>query len=263
MPTPTTPLQATAARPSPAASGAAGALARAYDAHLAAWWRGEADPRPFAAWLAARWDPETAPPPGQPAALSPLGAGGRGIRWYEAEEAVLGVVPGLAGGYRVPRSEDPPPPPAFGQSETPTSQEAAMIGALHPNEVEEVLHRQHVGRLAVLAGGKPYIAPLTSAYAGGAVYAHTRPGRKLAALRADPRVAFEVDAQEGAATRVSVVAEGVGEEVADPAERRVALGLLALADPMVLPAESAGVVVRLRLTAKSGRRVAAGAWGRG
>jgi uncharacterized protein len=133
-----------------------------------------------------------------------------------------------------------------------------VIGSLHPDELEAVLHRQHVGRLACLAEGRPYVVPIAYAYAGGDVYGHTLAGRKLAALRADPRVCFEVDARDDPDHWYSVVAEGRFEELTDPAERRAALGLLATAEPAVLPAAAgaAGVVFRLRLTAKTGRFVA-------
>jgi nitroimidazol reductase NimA-like FMN-containing flavoprotein (pyridoxamine 5'-phosphate oxidase superfamily) len=138
-----------------------------------------------------------------------------------------------------------------------------MIGRLHMDEVEAVLHHQHVGRLACLAGGRPYVVPITYAYAGGDVYGHALPGRKLAALRADPRVCFEVDEREDPTTWRSVVAEGVCEEVVDATERQAALALLSTAEPAILPTtpEAPGIVFRLRLTEKSGRFARRGARG--
>jgi nitroimidazol reductase NimA-like FMN-containing flavoprotein (pyridoxamine 5'-phosphate oxidase superfamily) len=130
-----------------------------------------------------------------------------------------------------------------------------VIGQLHPDEIESMLHHQHVGRLACLVGGRAYVVPITYAYAGGDVYGHMVGGRKLAALRADPRVCFEVDERADPTTWCSVVAEGVYEEVTDAAERRAALGLLAAAEPATLPTAAAapGVVFRLRLIDKTGR----------
>lgn len=137
-----------------------------------------------------------------------------------------------------------------------------MIGPLHPDEVEAVLHHQHVGRLACLAGGRPYVVPITYAYAGGDVYGHALPGRKLTALRADPHVCFEVDERDDPTHWCSVVAEGRYEEVTEPAERHAALQLLAVTEPAVLPTDAAapGVVFRLRLTDKTGRFVGRFAW---
>ena len=130
-----------------------------------------------------------------------------------------------------------------------------MIGRLHPDEVEALLHRRCAGRLAcVAADGRPFVVPVAYAYAGGAIYGRTLPGRKLAVLRADPRVCVEVDERDGPGDWCSVVAEGTFEEVDDPAERRVALALLAGAGPAALSAPEAapGVVFRLHLEHKAG-----------
>ena len=137
-----------------------------------------------------------------------------------------------------------------------------MIGPLHPDEVEAVLHRQHVRRLACLADGRPYVVPITYAYAGGDVYGHALPGRKLAALRADPYVCFEVDRHDDPTHWCSVVADGRYEEVTEPAERGAALRLLAATEPAVVSAadDAPGVVFRLRLTAKTGRFVGRVGW---
>jgi hypothetical protein len=130
-----------------------------------------------------------------------------------------------------------------------------MIAVLHPGEVEDVLHAHHIGRLACVVDGRPYVVPITYAYAGGAVYGHTLPGRKLSALRAEPRLCFEVDAPWDEPTWCSVVAEGIYEELRDGAERRVALALLANAAGNAPHLAFDGVVFRLRLTAKTGRLV--------
>jgi hypothetical protein len=106
---PPAPFAPAAARPAaPVRRWCAAALARACDDHLAACWRGEAGWAAFGDWLAPFWRPGLHAPPGPPAAVSVLGGGGRGIAWYDAGGAVLGVVPGLAGGYRVPADADPP-----------------------------------------------------------------------------------------------------------------------------------------------------------
>lgn len=128
-----------------------------------------------------------------------------------------------------------------------------MIDELHPDEIETVLHRHHIGRLACVADGHPYVVPITYAYAGGAVYARTLPGRKLDALRAEPRVCFEVDERWDDATWRSVVADGVFEEVTDESELRAAVALLSRAMPDAARNAEGGVLFRVRLTTKSGR----------
>jgi nitroimidazol reductase NimA-like FMN-containing flavoprotein (pyridoxamine 5'-phosphate oxidase superfamily) len=128
-----------------------------------------------------------------------------------------------------------------------------MIGVLHPDEVESVLFRGDVGRVACIAGGRPYVVPITYAYAGGDIYGHAQPGRLIAALRIQPRACFEVDEREDADTWCSVVADGIYEELREEAERKTALGLLSLAEPAALPETVPGVVFRLRVTEKAGR----------
>ena len=81
------------------------ALAQAIDHHVAALWRGEKNiDDDFFVWLTSLWSPTAAPEPkGDPTAVSVLGAGGVGIRWYDAGAAFVGYVPGRPGGcYRVP-----------------------------------------------------------------------------------------------------------------------------------------------------------------
>lgn len=89
-------------------------LADCYDRSLFAIWRGEEDdPRSFMDWLSqfSVWGPL-----GHgsiPVATSPMGGSGRGIRWYETDDAVLGCVDGPDQSicYRVPRTASLPPAP--------------------------------------------------------------------------------------------------------------------------------------------------------
>jgi nitroimidazol reductase NimA-like FMN-containing flavoprotein (pyridoxamine 5'-phosphate oxidase superfamily) len=133
-----------------------------------------------------------------------------------------------------------------------------MTGVLHPDEIEAVLHRHHVGRVACVAGGRPYVVPITYAYADGAVYGQTLPGKKVDAMRAQPLVCFEVDERWDDTTWRSVVADGVYEELTDAQERGAALHLLRGALPDTVRIASSGdqeIVFRLRLLEKTGRFV--------
>lgn len=61
-------------------------------------------------------------------------------------------------------------------------------------EIEDILTRAPVGRLGLLSNGEPYVVPLNFAYDNGRVYFHSGlEGRKVEALRENPRVCFEVD----------------------------------------------------------------------
>ena len=80
-------------------------LARLYDQYVAAVRRGDDEiADAFADWLGAFWDDGPGEPTSPPAAISLLGGIGRGIRWYETEDAVFGYVRGWTrrGCYQVP-----------------------------------------------------------------------------------------------------------------------------------------------------------------
>jgi hypothetical protein len=61
-------------------------------------------------------------------------------------------------------------------------------------DMELLLERMPVGRLAVMTGEGPYVVALNYLFFEGAIYFHSAlAGRKIEALRADPRVCFLVD----------------------------------------------------------------------
>lgn len=134
-----------------------------------------------------------------------------------------------------------------------------MIGTLSAAEIDRVLDRQRVGRLAVSVADRPYVVPFTYAYDGGCVYGYGTIGRKIQTMRVQPRVCFEVDEIEGPTSWRSVVAEGVYEELTTDSERRAAIRHLAAVADEFVPVEPNGawprhiVLFRLRLTNKSGR----------
>jgi hypothetical protein len=88
------------------------ALAGRYLDYVAALWRGDPGGRRFGIWLCRYWRAALPPAPASaPDAVSPHGGGGRGICWHETADAVLGYVPGVSGGYRIPKAalgEAPP-----------------------------------------------------------------------------------------------------------------------------------------------------------
>jgi nitroimidazol reductase NimA-like FMN-containing flavoprotein (pyridoxamine 5'-phosphate oxidase superfamily) len=61
-------------------------------------------------------------------------------------------------------------------------------------EIESIIQRSDICRLAFCDRGKPYVVPLCFGYRRGAIYFHSaREGRKLDMLRNDRRVCFEMD----------------------------------------------------------------------
>ena len=80
-------------------------LARLYDQYVAAVRRGDDEiADAFADWLGAFWDDGPREPASPPSAISLLGGIGRGVHWYQTEDAVLGYVRGWTrrGCYQVP-----------------------------------------------------------------------------------------------------------------------------------------------------------------
>ena len=79
---------------------------------------------------------------------------------------------------------------------------------LEPGEVDALLARNHVGRIAYSFHDRVDIEPISYVYADGVVYFRTALGSKLATLAHAPWVAFEVDEVSGPFDWRSVVAHG-------------------------------------------------------
>lgn len=136
------------------------------------------------------------------------------------------------------------------------------MGTIHvlPEEgIEELLRTAIVGRIACCghgAGGgdgRPYLVPLAYGYDGEAIYAHSGPGRKIALMRAQPLVSVEVDEAEAPDRWRSAIAEGLYEELTDPAARERALRIVYPPPAAIPPLGPETIVYRIGLTAKTGR----------
>lgn len=145
-----------------------------------------------------------------------------------------------------------------------------MLGKLNLTEIEEVLTNQIIGRLGCHADGITYVVPISYAYKDGYIYGRTKTGMKVAMMRKNPNVCFEVDHMKDMANWRSVVAWGVFEELNDKSERDTALRCLI---DRILPLISSatthltpewpfplnnissidGIVFRIRLSKKTGR----------
>jgi hypothetical protein len=94
--------------PAPPAGQAARALADGYLRAISADWQGEPGWQAFERSLNRFWSLQLPPVPRTlPDAVSPHGAGGRGVHWYESETEIIGYVPGKSCGYRVPIQSSP------------------------------------------------------------------------------------------------------------------------------------------------------------
>lgn len=63
---------------------------------------------------------------------------------------------------------------------------------LEQHEIDDVLHIEPTAYVAVVDGETPYVSPLSFVYSGGEIAFRTKEGRRLRALRANPRVAIVV-----------------------------------------------------------------------
>lgn len=132
-----------------------------------------------------------------------------------------------------------------------------MVGQLSPEEIEALLRRQRVGRIGYCIDDRPHIVPVNYAYDGAAVYVASGPGQKIDAMRARPRICFEVEDIHESAMWRSVLADGLYEEVTCECERRAALSLIKPIWAGQSPGDAAVsddvVVFRIRLLEISGR----------
>lgn len=96
-------------------------------------------------------------------------------------------------------------PGSSAASSTPTS---TVIRDLTRVECEELLQRNHVGRIAFAFRGKVDIEPIHFVFADQAIYVRTTHGTKLSVLAHHPWVAFEVDEIDGPFDWKSVVVKG-------------------------------------------------------
>jgi nitroimidazol reductase NimA-like FMN-containing flavoprotein (pyridoxamine 5'-phosphate oxidase superfamily) len=142
-----------------------------------------------------------------------------------------------------------------------------MIGELSDAEIEGLLKSEIIAQLGCHADGRTYVVPITYAYDGEALIAHSAEGRKIWMMRANRHVCVEVDRLEGPSRWQSVVAWGTFEELAGADAERALETLRArfrslATSASALPAghyhgrdlaRRKAVVFRIRLTEKSGR----------
>lgn len=145
-----------------------------------------------------------------------------------------------------------------------------MFGKLTTAQIEELLHQQIIGRIGCHANGITYVVPVSYAYDGEYVYVRSLEGMKLAMMRQNPEVCFEVDNTKNLSEWQSVVAWGLFQELLSGKERDHAVHCLEerrlpvissatmhITPQWPFPAENEsevdGIIFRIRLMQKSGR----------
>lgn len=145
-----------------------------------------------------------------------------------------------------------------------------MFGILNPDEIDELLQQQIIGRIGCHSDGVTYIVPISYAYDGNYIYAHSLEGMKVGLMRHNSNVCFEVDFLDIIEDWQSVVCWGSFEELVNPKEREEALRKLhsrALPKTVSLTARLSpswpklpwdinsidGIVFRIKLHKKTGK----------
>jgi uncharacterized protein len=112
------------------------------------------------------------------------------------------------------------------------------IGKLGNTDALAILREGTLGRLGCTASGWPYVVPVNYFFDGKDIYIHTLPGKKLDALRANPRVCLQVDEIKDSYNWRSVIAYGTFEEVSNEDTRENVLTKLYSRLPHMTPVES-------------------------
>jgi uncharacterized protein len=135
-----------------------------------------------------------------------------------------------------------------------------MIKPLSNEEAFALISECRVGRLGCVTGGGPYVVPVSYILNGNSIYIHSLPGRKVRALRENPRACLQVDEIKDDSHWRSAIAFGHYEEVSDEGELKWVLRRLLSRFPHLTPVESVPVhdgqssviVFRIRIDEVSG-----------
>jgi uncharacterized protein len=138
-----------------------------------------------------------------------------------------------------------------------------VIEEMDEVEVDEFMHRRVVGRVGCHLDGLTYVVPVIFAWEAGSAYVYSTEGQKVAMMRGNPRVCFEVDEYEAGGGWRSVIVQGAYEElVGDDA----AVALQLLTDRLATPSRNTNdqsqrgegkvpVAFRVRAETVTGRKV--------
>ena len=101
-----------------------------------------------------------------------------------------------------------------------------MIGTLNPDQVDQILHMQVFGRIACAHNKRIYVVPVSYAFDGNYLYAHSSEGMKIDMLRKNNETCFQVDMIDSFASWRSVIVWGTYEELKTPESQAKAKKLL-------------------------------------
>lgn len=88
-----------------------------------------------------------------------------------------------------------------------------MILEMSPDEIDEFVLSQKVGRVGCHVDGETYVVPVIFGWDGNCIYVYTTEGKKVDMMRENQRVCFEIDEYLTSGGWRSVIAQGVFEEL--------------------------------------------------
>ncbi len=112
------------------------------------------------------------------------------------------------------------------------------IGRLKDTDSQAILREGTLGRLGCIAAGWPYVTPVNYYFDGEDIFIHSAPGKKIDALRANPRICLQVDEITDSYNWRSVIVYGAFEEIFGEEKRENILNKLYSRLPHLTPVES-------------------------
>lgn len=112
------------------------------------------------------------------------------------------------------------------------------FGKLSNEDALKILRDGKLGRLGCIADGEPYVVPINYFFDGEHIYVHSLAGKKINALRANPRACLQVDEIEDSYHWRSVIIQASYEEITDEHLREKMLAELFRRMPHLTPVES-------------------------
>ncbi len=145
-----------------------------------------------------------------------------------------------------------------------------MFGVLDKGKIEKVINENVIGRLGCYGDGKMYLLPISYAYDGEYIYAHSLEGLKISIMRKNPTVCFQVDTMKDMADWESVLLWGTFEELTIEEDKKAAVQSLMNRQLPLVSSETvklspewpfhtgdystiSGIIFRINITEKTGR----------
>ncbi len=91
-----------------------------------------------------------------------------------------------------------------------------LIKEISSQECLDTVARASVGRLGCSFQDQPYVVPIYFAYEGEWIYVFSTLGKKIEWMRANPKVCVEIEEKVSDSEWISVLVNGLYEELAEP-----------------------------------------------